>query len=128
MLQFLNQIGSPFMVNTYPLFSYIMDPAEVPLSYALLGSDAVPVKDPDLVYMKLFDAMIDAIVAAMEREGFKGIPVATKRQIGTAVQMVTTKENAAIYNGKIVERATSRVGMPRQPGVPVELRILVGFV
>lgn len=122
MLQFLNRTGSPFMVNTYPFFSYINDPTNVPLSYALLGPDAVPVKDGDLVYTNLFDATIDAITAAMEREGFKGIPVAvTETGWPTAGHIVATKENAETYNGKIVERVRNGVGTPRQPGLPVDV-------
>jgi Glycosyl hydrolases family 17 len=122
MLQLLNQTGSPFMVNTYPFFSYINDPTNVPLSYALFGLDAVPVKDGDLVYTNLFDATIDAILAAMEREGFKGIPVAvTETGWPTAGHVVATKENAAIYNGRIMERVRTSVGTPRRPGEPVEV-------
>ncbi|KAJ3700814.1 hypothetical protein LUZ61_004519 [Rhynchospora tenuis] len=122
MLQFLNLTGSPFMVNTYPFFSYINDPINVPLNYALFGPDAVPVKDGDLAYTNLFDATIDAIVAAMEREGFKGIPViVTETGWPTAGHAVATKENAAIYNGKILERVRNRVGTPKLPGVPVEV-------
>ncbi|KAJ4752702.1 hypothetical protein LUZ62_045569 [Rhynchospora pubera] len=122
MLQFLNQTGSPFMVNTYPFFSYINDPINVPLNYALFGPDAVSVKDGDLAYTNLFDSTIDAIVAAMERQGFKGIPViVTETGWPTAGHVAATKANAAIYNGKIVERVRNRVGTPKLPGVPVEV-------
>uniref|UniRef100_J3MZI1 Glucan endo-1,3-beta-D-glucosidase n=1 Tax=Oryza brachyantha TaxID=4533 RepID=J3MZI1_ORYBR len=76
MLRFLADTGAPFMVNTYPFISYVNDPVNVQLGYALLGAGAPPVSDGALVYTNLFDATVDALVAALEREGFGAVPVA----------------------------------------------------
>ncbi|XP_072965331.1 glucan endo-1,3-beta-glucosidase-like [Typha angustifolia] len=122
MLEFLAQTNAPFMVNTYPFISYVNDPTNIALNYAMFGSDATPVIDGDLTYTNLFDATVDSIVAAMEREGFAGVPVAvTETGWPTSGHEVATPENAAVYNGKIVERVAGGIGTPRRPGTPVEV-------
>ncbi|KAJ3694426.1 hypothetical protein LUZ60_009906 [Juncus effusus] len=122
MLKFLNETGAPFMINTYPFFSYINDPTNVALSYAMFGSDVNPVQDGDCKYTNLFDATIDAIIAAMERIGFQGIAVqVTETGWPTSGHDVATKEIAEIYNGKILERVRGSVGTPKRPHVPIEV-------
>ncbi|KQJ91189.1 putative glucan endo-1,3-beta-glucosidase GVI [Brachypodium distachyon] len=124
MLRFLADTGAPFMVNTYPFISHANDPANVPLAYALSSgeSSAAPVRDGGLVYASLFDATVDAVVAALEREGFGGVPVAvTETGWPTAGHPAATPQNAAAYNGRMVDRKARGVGTPRRPGVPVEV-------
>jgi hypothetical protein len=121
MLQFLADTGAPFMVNTYPFISYVNDPANVQLPYALFGDGAAPVQDGALVYTNLFDATVDALVAALDKEGFGTVPVAvTETGWPTAGHPAATPENAAAYNAKIVDRAARGVGTPRRPAVLVE--------
>ncbi|GJM99357.1 hypothetical protein PR202_ga16448 [Eleusine coracana subsp. coracana] len=121
MLRFLADTGAPFMVNTYPFISHVNDPANVQLAYAVFGDGAAPVRDGAMVYTNLFDATVDAVVAALEREGFGAVPVAvTETGWPTAGHPAATPENAAAYNAKIVERAARGVGTPRRPGAPVE--------
>jgi len=60
------------MVNTYPFMSYANDLANVPLENAFFGAGAAPVRDGALAYTNLFDSL----VAALEKEGFGGVPVA----------------------------------------------------
>jgi exo-beta-1,3-glucanase (GH17 family) len=94
----------------------------VQLAYALFGAGAAPVQDGALVYTNLFDATVDALVAALEKEGFGGVPVAvTETGWPTAGHPAATPQNAAAYNAKIVERAARGVGTPKRPGVPVEV-------
>ncbi|CAN6218510.1 unnamed protein product [Urochloa humidicola] len=120
MLEFLADTGAPFMVNAYPFISHASDPANVQLAYALFG--AAPVRDGDLEYTNLFDATVDAVVAALEKEGFGGVPVAvTETGWPTAGHPAATPENAAAYNAEVVGRAARGVGTPRRPGVPVEV-------
>ncbi|OEL19970.1 putative glucan endo-1,3-beta-glucosidase BG1 [Dichanthelium oligosanthes] len=122
MLRFLADTGAPFMLNTYPFISYVNDPANVPLAYALFGAGAAPVQDGALAYTNLFDATVDALVAALEKEGFGGVPVAvTETGWPTAGHPAATPQNAAAYNAEIVGRAARGVGTPRRPGVPVEV-------
>ncbi|CAN6211472.1 unnamed protein product [Urochloa humidicola] len=122
MLRFLADTGAPFMVNTYPFISHASDPANVPLAYALFGGAVAPVRDGEVEYTNLFDATVDAVVAALEKEGFGGVPVAvTETGWPTAGHPAATPENAAAYNAEVVGRAARGVGTPRRPGVPVEV-------
>ncbi|KAF8700991.1 hypothetical protein HU200_033882 [Digitaria exilis] len=98
MLRFLADTGAPFMLRQRP------------------------VRDGALVYTNLFDATVDALVAALEKEGFGGVQVAvTETGWPTAGHPAAKPENAAAYNAEIVGRAAGGVGTPRRPGVPVEV-------
>ncbi|CAL5063173.1 unnamed protein product [Urochloa decumbens] len=125
MLRFLADTGAPFMINAYPFISHATDPANVQLAYALFGAGGAapaPVRDGEVEYTNLFDATVDAVVAAMEKEGFGGVPVAvTETGWPTAGHQAATPENAAAYNAEVVGRAARGVGTPRRPGVPVEV-------
>ncbi|RLN33666.1 glucan endo-1,3-beta-glucosidase, acidic isoform precursor [Panicum miliaceum] len=106
MLRFLADTGAPFMVNAYPFISYANDPDNVPLDYALFGAGAAPVRDGALAYTNLFDATVDALVAALEKEGFGGVPVAvTETGWPTAGHPAATPQNAAAYNAEGGRRA-----------------------
>ncbi|CAM0952610.1 unnamed protein product [Alopecurus aequalis] len=126
MLRFLADTGAPFMVNAYPFISHVSDPANVPLAYALSSGSgaaaATVVRDGGLAYTGLFDATVDAVAAALEREGFGGVAVAvTETGWPTAGHPAATLENAAVYNGGVAERAARGAGTPRRPGAPVEV-------
>lgn len=124
MLRFLADTGAPFMINAYPFISHVSDPANVPLAYALStgGAAAAVVQDGGLAYTGLFDATVDAVAAALEREGFGGMAVAvTETGWPTAGHPAATPENAAVYNGGMAERAARGAGTPRRPGTPVEV-------
>uniref|UniRef100_A0A0E0EU72 Glucan endo-1,3-beta-D-glucosidase n=1 Tax=Oryza meridionalis TaxID=40149 RepID=A0A0E0EU72_9ORYZ len=122
MLRFLADTGAPFMVNTYPFISYVNDPVNVQLGYALFGAGAPAVSDGALVYTNMFDATVDALAAALDREGFGAVPIAvTETGWPTAGHPAATPQNAAAYNAKIVERVARGAGTPRRPGVPVEV-------
>ncbi|PON35923.1 Glycoside hydrolase [Parasponia andersonii] len=126
LLRFLAETGSPFMVNLYPYFSYINSKAgEVSLSYALFGYEpdrAVTVRDGAFEYSNVFDASVDALVYAMEKEGFGGVAVAvTETGWPTSGGPAAGPENAAAYNGNVVRRAVADAGTPRRPGVGVEV-------
>ncbi|PSS13589.1 Glucan endo-1,3-beta-glucosidase [Actinidia chinensis var. chinensis] len=120
-LQFLTTTKSPLMVNLYPFFSYINNPDYISLDYALFRSRNVEF-DQNLGYENLFDATVDALVYAMEREGFEGIPVVVA-ETGwpTGGGAEASGGNAAVYNGNVVRRVVGNVGTPKRPGVGVEV-------
>ncbi|KAL3835573.1 hypothetical protein ACJIZ3_010309 [Penstemon smallii] len=121
LLRFLQDTGSPLMVNVYPFFSYIDNQQYVTLDYALFRSSRVEI-DQDLAYSNMFDATIDSFVYAMEREGFYGIPVVvTETGWPTSGGDAAGVDNALVYNGNIVARALGNVGTPKRPGVGVEV-------
>lgn len=126
MLRFLADTGAPFMLNAYPFISHLSDPANVPLDYALSSSSGTAattvVRDGALEYTGLFDATVDAVAAALEREGFGGVAVAvTETGWPTAGHPDATPQNAAVYNGGVADRAARGAGTPRRPGTPVEV-------
>ncbi|KAG9449937.1 hypothetical protein H6P81_009902 [Aristolochia fimbriata] len=121
LLKFLDDTEAPFMVNLYPFFSHLGDPANVPLDFAAF-KEANPVKDGALSYTNQFDASIDAFVAALEREGFGNIPVAvTETGWPTAGGPGAGKAEAEAFNGCLVGRVQNGVGTPKRPNVGVEV-------
>ncbi|KAI4328265.1 hypothetical protein L6164_020633 [Bauhinia variegata] len=121
LLQFLQKTQSPLMLNVYPYFSYINDRTHVSLDYALSRLEN-PVLDGSLQYRSLLDANIDALVYAMEREGFEGLPVVvTETGWPTSGGEAANVENAAAYNGNVLTQARNGVGTPRKPGIELEV-------
>ncbi|GLJ18553.1 hypothetical protein SUGI_0330000 [Cryptomeria japonica] len=121
-LDFLSQTGAPFMANIYPFFSYLNNPASIPLQYALFTSPALFV-DGDLAYSNLFDATVDSLISAMERLGHPDIRVAvteTGWPWAGGNNEAENVGNAMTYNGNLVKHVLSNVGTPKRPGVGVE--------
>uniref|UniRef100_A0ACD5WJA5 Uncharacterized protein n=1 Tax=Avena sativa TaxID=4498 RepID=A0ACD5WJA5_AVESA len=128
-VSFLASRGTPLLVNVYPYFAYSADPSSVPLDYALLSSSAaVAVTDNGAEYANLFDAILDAVYAAVEKAGG-----------GASMELVVSEtgwpsggggygasvENAAAYVNNLV-RHVGR-GTPRRPGKAVKTYIFAIF-
>ncbi|XP_062186509.1 putative glucan endo-1,3-beta-glucosidase GVI [Phragmites australis] len=128
-VSFLASRSTPLLVNMYPYFAYSADPSSVRLDYALLSSsgDTPAVTDGGLVYTNMFDAILDAVHAAVERAGAQGLELVVSETgwpsggggAGASV------ENAAAYNNNLV-RHVGR-GTPRRPGKAVETYIFAMF-
>ncbi|XWS34790.1 hypothetical protein CRYUN_Cryun21dG0067600 [Craigia yunnanensis] len=121
LLSFLYDTKSPFMVNVYPYFSYTSSLKHVSLDYALFRSEET-VQDGMLMYGNLFDASIDAVVYAMEKEGFTEVPVVVS-ETGwpKGGDVAASAENALAYNENVVTRVVSNAGTPKRPGVGNEV-------
>ncbi|XVF84988.1 hypothetical protein PTKIN_Ptkin17bG0082900 [Pterospermum kingtungense] len=121
LLSFLRDTKSPFMANVYPYFSYISSLKHVSLDYALFRSQQT-VRDGMLMYGNLFDASIDALLYAMEREGFAELPVVVS-ETGwpKGGDVAASVENAKAYNENVVRRVVSNLGTPKRPGVGIEV-------
>ncbi|XVF02466.1 hypothetical protein REPUB_Repub04eG0177800 [Reevesia pubescens] len=121
LLKFLSDTKSPFMVNVYPYFSYISSLKHVSLDYALFRSEAM-VQDGMLMYGNLFEASIDAVLYAMEKEGFTEVPVVVSETGWPKVGGVAASlENALAYNENVVRRVVNNVGTPKRPGVGIQV-------
>ncbi|MBA0702932.1 hypothetical protein Goari_026845 [Gossypium aridum] len=122
LLSFLHETKSPFMVNVYPYFSYTSSRSnQVTLDYALFRRNDM-VQDGQLMYGNLFEASLDAVVHAMEKEGFAEVEVVVSetgwpKGGGEAASV----ENALAYNENVVRRVVGNVGTPRRPGVGIEV-------
>lgn len=114
-LNFLAQQNAPFMVNLYPFFS----PSTINLEYALGNADAPPVVDGGngLVYHSLFDAMVDTVVAAMQKAGQGNVAVLiTESGWASAGGFAATVANAQAYNTNLVNNVLGSSGTPVRPG------------
>jgi exo-beta-1,3-glucanase (GH17 family) len=127
-VSFLASRNTSLLVNVYPYFAYAADPT-VPLDYALLSSSAaVAVTDNGVEYANMFDAILDAVYAAVEKAGG-----------GESLELVVSEtgwpsggggygasvENAAIYVNNVVQHVGR--GTPRRPGKAVETYIFAIF-
>ncbi|PPR81898.1 hypothetical protein GOBAR_AA38817 [Gossypium barbadense] len=105
LLSFLHETKSPFMVNVNDM-----------------------VQDGQLMYGNLFEASLDAVVHAMEKEGFAEVEVVVSetgwpKGGGEAASV----ENALAYNENVVRRVVGNVGTPRRPGVGIEIYLFDMF-
>ncbi|KAJ0238692.1 glucan endo-1,3-beta-glucosidase BG4 [Hirschfeldia incana] len=128
-LKFLSQTSTPILVNIYPYFPYVSDPVNIHLDYAISKSATVVVRDGPLGYLNLFDAMFDAFVWAMEKEGVKDLPmVVSETGWPSAGNGEFTSPNiAATYNGNFVKHVDSGKGTPKRPNSSIDGYLFATF-
>ncbi|MCL7045081.1 hypothetical protein MKW94_023209 [Papaver nudicaule] len=135
LLQFLNRTKSFFFLDVYPYFPWSENPGDISLDYALLSSSNFTYTDPvsGLTYTSLLDQMLDSVVFAMTRLGFRNIRLYIAEtgwpSAGDIDQIGANIYNAATYNRNLVERIIGRptVGTPARPtwGIPTFIFSLV---
>lgn len=122
LLQFLSETESPLMVNTNPFDTYVDNPLKVALNYVLFGVNKALFHDDCKAYSNLFDATVDALVAAMQKQGFPKIPVmVTATGWPTKGKTAATPEKAAAYAQGIIDKVVKGVGTPMRPRDTVEV-------
>jgi len=136
LVSYLLSKKAPLLVNVYPYFAYAAEPETVQLGYALLaGSSAtssskvVSITDGGLVYTNMFDAIVDAAHAAVDKAGAQGLELVVSETgwPSGGGAMGATVENAAAYNNNVVQHVTSGAGTPRRPGKAVETYLFAMF-
>lgn len=74
-VHFLASNGAPLLVSVYPYFAY-KDSSDIDLNFALFEPSSTTVVDANgLTYTNIFDAMVDAVHAALDKAGAGGVGV-----------------------------------------------------
>ncbi|XP_066315438.1 glucan endo-1,3-beta-glucosidase 14-like [Miscanthus floridulus] len=131
-LDFHGQTGSPFLINAYPFFAYKANPGSVSLPYVLFEPNP-GVRDPNtgLTYDNMLYAQIDAVYAAMKAMGHTDVGVRISEtgwpSKGDEDETGATVQNAAAYNGNLMQRIAMNQGTPLKPNVPVDVYVFALF-
>ncbi|XP_031113082.1 glucan endo-1,3-beta-glucosidase 14-like [Ipomoea triloba] len=131
-LNFHAQTKTPFLINAYPFFAYKDSPDQVSLEYVLFQPNP-GTTDPitNLKYDNMFYAQIDAVYSAIKAMGHTDIEVKVSEtgwpSKGDSNEVGATVENAAQYNGNLLQRIAQGEGTPAKPSVPVDVFVFALF-
>ncbi|KAJ4969000.1 hypothetical protein NE237_015701 [Protea cynaroides] len=126
LLQFLNKTKSFFFIDSYPFFVWSENYPKISFDYALFqGSTKYTDPVSGLTYTNLLDQMLDSVIFAMAKLGFKDVRLAISEtgwpNSGDIDQFGANTQNAAIYNRNLIRKMTAKpaVGTPARPGVVI---------
>lgn len=120
LLEFFQQIGSPFCLNAYPSLAYASDPEHIDLNYALFNPTK-GIYDPKykLHYDNMLEAQIDAAYTALEDAGFHKMEVIVTEtgwaSDGDQSEAGANITNARTYNYNLRKRLAKKKGTPHRP-------------
>ncbi|MQL74359.1 hypothetical protein Taro_006734 [Colocasia esculenta] len=126
-VQFLSSTRAPLLANIYPYFAHISDD-HVSLPYALFTEPATVVQDGPYSYQNIFDAMLDATYAALEKVGASDVGIVVSESgWPSAGHAAATLENAKTYNQNLIRHVKQGSGTPRRPDKAVEVYVFAMF-
>jgi len=129
-INFLEHNNSPLLVTIYPYFAYVENPHDINLNYALFTAPATVVTDYNkgLNYQNLFDAMVDAVYAALDRAGGPNTEIVVSESgWPSAGGSAASVENAGTYYRNLISHVNSKKGTPRKPGQTLEVYLFSMF-
>ncbi|KAK3004929.1 hypothetical protein RJ639_017973 [Escallonia herrerae] len=132
LLEFFEQINTPFYINIYPFLAYISDPDHIDVKYATFQSNpGIYDSNTKLHYDNMFEAQIDAAYAALEKAGFEKTEVIVSEtgwaSRGDANEVGATVKNARTYNYNLRKRLLKKKGTPYRPKVAVRAYVFALF-
>ncbi|KAK0608289.1 hypothetical protein LWI29_028365 [Acer saccharum] len=126
LVQYLYSIESPLLINVYPYRALVTEPEHISMDYALFQSQTPVVRDGNFEYYNLFDAMVDAFVAAMARvvgsDNFK-LVVSESGWPTVGREPYSSVKNARVYNNNLREHAIVTGRTPRKADINMEVYI-----
>lgn len=120
-------------VNVYPYIAYADPNNNINLDYTLFNTDAPTETDSGngKTYTNLFDAMVDAVVAAMSHVGsYESVPIMITESgwpSGPSSSTGASVANAQTYNNNLVKHVLSGAGTPARPSVNMDTYIFALF-
>uniref|UniRef100_A0A804N7R3 Uncharacterized protein n=1 Tax=Zea mays TaxID=4577 RepID=A0A804N7R3_MAIZE len=124
--RYLAGTGAPLLANVYPYFAYRDNPRDISLGYATF-QPGTTVRDNGngLNYNNLFDAMVDAVVAALEKAGAPNVRVVVSESgWPSAGGFGASVDNARKYNQGLIDHVGR--GTPKRTG-PLETFVFAMF-
>ncbi|GLU09823.1 hypothetical protein SLE2022_266620 [Rubroshorea leprosula] len=115
-IQYLSLHDSPFTVNIYPFLS-LQGNDHFPIEFAFFDGESTPIKDGDRIYTNVFDANLDTLVAALDKNGFSDVTIIIG-EVGwpTDGDKNANTQNARRFNQGLLKHAMSGNGTPARNG------------
>lgn len=122
-ISFLVNNGAPLLANVYPYFAYANDKQQsISVEYALFTQQTTN----DVGYKNLFDAMLDAIYAALEKLGASSLEIVVSESGWPSDGGVgANAQNAATYYQNLIQHAKG--GTPKKPNGPIDTYLFAMF-
>ncbi|GAA0164313.1 hypothetical protein Leryth_011719 [Lithospermum erythrorhizon] len=132
LLQFFSQVGSPFYINAYPFLAYKSDPEHIDINYALFQKNSgIYDAKTKLHYDNMFEAMVDASYAALEKVGYGKMEVIVSEtgwaSKGDDNEAGASLKNAKTYNKNLKKKLQKNKGTPYRPKIKTKAYIFALF-